>query len=74
MHHILKEFFICRDIDIDVSGLGSLTWLRDRIRSWTIGHLRNKVLISLENEIRSAFDNAIDNTNCSDIFKTNTFR
>ncbi|KAK9722652.1 hypothetical protein QE152_g19567 [Popillia japonica] len=62
------------DIDNDVSGLGALSWLKDRVRSWTIGHLRGKILFSIENEIKDAFNYAIHNTNCTKILKLTVTR
>ncbi|GJQ72293.1 hypothetical protein Trydic_g3382 [Trypoxylus dichotomus] len=66
------QFQTVSDIDIDISGLGSLSWLRDRVRSWAIGHLHNKILPSIEDKIKSAFNYAIDITNCGDILKLNS--
>ncbi|XP_022916500.1 uncharacterized protein [Onthophagus taurus] len=55
------------DIDIDISGLGSLSWLRDRLRSWIIGNLRNKALPHLEEKIKEAINHAISITDCKSL-------
>lgn len=50
---------------MDVSGLGSLSWLAERVESWVIGKLRNEGLPILEKKIMSAFEYAIKTTDCA---------
>ncbi|KAJ8923045.1 hypothetical protein NQ315_001593 [Exocentrus adspersus] len=53
-----------RDIDVDASGLASLTWLSPKLESWVIGHLRHNAVPVLEKYITEAFQQAIDETDC----------
>lgn len=46
-------------ISIDVSGLGSLMWLKDKLDSWIMGHLRCAVLSTLESIIEKSFKESI---------------
>ncbi|XP_031354433.1 uncharacterized protein LOC116178914 isoform X2 [Photinus pyralis] len=59
------QFRSVNDIEVLVSGLGSLSWLAKNIKTWMIGNLRNEVLLILENKIRNAFDYAIQITDCA---------
>lgn len=58
------QFRSVNDVEVIVSGLGSLSWLARNVKTWMIGNLRNEVLIILENKIRNAFEYAIEITNC----------
>lgn len=53
-----------RDIDVDISGLASLTWLEPKVKSWVIGNLRYNALGVLEKHIKEAFEHAITNVDC----------
>ncbi|XP_063904525.1 uncharacterized protein LOC135123628 isoform X4 [Zophobas morio] len=53
-----------KDIDIDISGLASLSWLTSKLKSWVIGHLRQKALPVLETYVKEALLHAITNTDC----------
>ncbi|KAJ8972786.1 hypothetical protein NQ317_004469 [Molorchus minor] len=53
-----------RDIDVDASGLASLSWLVPKLESWVIGNLRYSALPVLEKCIRDAFEYAIEKTDC----------
>jgi hypothetical protein len=53
-----------KDIDIDISGLASLSWLTTKLKSWVIGHLRQKALPVLEAYVRESLVHAITNTDC----------
>lgn len=53
------------DIDVDVSALGSLSWLAERVESWIVGKLRNQGLPILEQKITNAFEHAIRTTDCA---------
>nr|XP_023021941.1 uncharacterized protein LOC111510262 [Leptinotarsa decemlineata] len=53
-----------KDIDVDASGLASLSWLVPKVESWVIGNLRYKALPVLERYIKEAFDYAIARTDC----------
>lgn len=59
------QFRSVNDIDVVVSGLGSLTWLAKDIKSWIVGKLRNDVLPMLEKRISNAFQYAIEATDCA---------
>ncbi|KAG5896987.1 hypothetical protein JTB14_018502 [Gonioctena quinquepunctata] len=53
-----------KDIDVDTSGLASLSWLVPKVESWVIGNIRYKALPVLERYIREAFEFAIAKTDC----------
>lgn len=44
---------------IDLSGLGSLTWLKNKIDSWIIGQLRREAMIALKSAIEKSFRETI---------------
>lgn len=56
---IIYHYFLFRTAAIDLSGLGSLTWLKDKIDSWIVGHLRSRALAALKNTIERAFKEII---------------
>ncbi|CAH0564519.1 unnamed protein product [Brassicogethes aeneus] len=53
-----------KDIDVDASGLASLSWLVPRLEAWVIANLRYQTLPVLEKYIKEAFDHAINSTDC----------
>ncbi|XP_049817569.1 uncharacterized protein LOC109604798 isoform X2 [Aethina tumida] len=53
-----------KDIDVDASGLASLSWLVPRLKSWVIANLRYQAVPVLEKHIKEAFNHAISNTDC----------
>ncbi|XP_060521444.1 uncharacterized protein LOC132699021 isoform X2 [Cylas formicarius] len=48
------------DVDVDASGLASLSWLVPKVTSWTVGNLRCKAVPVLEKHIVEAFNYAIE--------------
>ncbi|KAF5293546.1 hypothetical protein FQA39_LY03031 [Lamprigera yunnana] len=58
------QFSLVNDVDIVVSGLGSLTWLAKDVKSWMIGKLKGEVLPIIEKRIANAFEYAIRVTDC----------
>ncbi|CAH2006146.1 unnamed protein product [Acanthoscelides obtectus] len=54
-----------RDIDVDASLLGSLSWLVPKLEGWVVGNLRYTALPVLETCIKEAFEDAIAKTNCA---------
>ncbi|XP_044253665.1 uncharacterized protein LOC123004450 isoform X1 [Tribolium madens] len=58
------QVVVIKDIDIDISGLASLSWLTSKLKSWVIGHLRQRALPVLETYVKEALVHAIANTDC----------
>nr|XP_008197004.1 PREDICTED: uncharacterized protein LOC663161 isoform X1 [Tribolium castaneum]XP_015838328.1 PREDICTED: uncharacterized protein LOC663161 isoform X1 [Tribolium castaneum] len=58
------QVVVVKDIDIDISGLASLSWLTSKLKSWVIGHLRQRALPVLETYVKEALLHAITNTDC----------
>nr|CAI5856558.1 unnamed protein product [Callosobruchus analis] len=54
-----------RDIDVDASGLGSLSWLVPKLEAWVVGNLIYTALPVLESYIKEAFEDALAKTNCT---------
>lgn len=53
-----------RDIDMDASGLGSLSWLIPQLERWVRGNLFSTGLQELERRIREAIEYSITNNDC----------
>ncbi|XP_050297914.1 uncharacterized protein LOC126737192 isoform X2 [Anthonomus grandis grandis] len=54
------EARLLSDIEIDTSGLGSLSWLIPKAQSWVMGHLRSTSMGVLLKSIEEAFNYAIE--------------
>ncbi|KAJ8894280.1 hypothetical protein PR048_006893 [Dryococelus australis] len=53
-------------VNVDLTGLGSLSWLLHSIADWTIKHFKDNIVSSIENNLRSAITGMLTKYHCSE--------